>query len=96
MNRFFLLLSTVIICAGLLTSGCTRKPSPDEINKLQEQRSAAESAEKKLSELRDERAKLEAQLEAKKTELKKAEEERDAVADKADDQPDIDAVAAPD
>ena len=63
----------------VFSTGCTKKPSPEELNKLTEQRMSAEAAEKKLEELKNERVQLEAQLEAKKEELKKAEEERDAV-----------------
>ncbi len=75
-------LSITVIVASMsliLYNGCTKKPGPDELNKLTEQRNSAEAAEKKLADLKNERIQLEAQLEAKKEELKKAEEERDAV-----------------
>lgn len=73
---FVCLLSGLFLFAS---TGCTKKPSPEELSKLNEQRMAAEAAEKKLEELKNERIQLEAQLEAKKDELKKAEEERDAI-----------------
>lgn len=74
------LIALILICGSFaFYSGCTKKPSPEELNKLTEARMAAEAAEKKLAELRAERVQLEAQLETKKTELKKAEEERDAI-----------------
>jgi septal ring factor EnvC (AmiA/AmiB activator) len=57
--------------------GCTKKPSQEELTKLEEARAAAESAEKKLAELRAERSSLEDQLRAKEGELQKHEEERD-------------------
>ncbi|OGJ93420.1 MAG: hypothetical protein A2487_16900 [Candidatus Raymondbacteria bacterium RifOxyC12_full_50_8] len=79
MRRLFL---TTMLSIGLVlfcASGCTKKPSPEEMNKLTEARASAESAEKKLAELRAERAQLEATLDAKKEELRKTEEERDAI-----------------
>ncbi len=71
----------ILVLGGLLFLGvgCTKRPSQEELNKLNEARMAAESAEKKLSELRAERAQLESTLEAKKEELMKDEEERDAI-----------------
>lgn len=63
----------------LLAAGCARKPSPEEMGKLDAARLSVEAAEKKLNELREERVKLEATLEAKKEELRRAEAERDSV-----------------
>ncbi|MFH0921174.1 MAG: hypothetical protein V1913_12540 [Fibrobacterota bacterium] len=73
---------TFLLCAVLalfFTVRCTSKPSQQELSKLSEARASAEAAEKKLAELRAERAQLEATLEAKKEELRKAQEERDAL-----------------
>jgi septal ring factor EnvC (AmiA/AmiB activator) len=75
-------LSLLVLFLGmalLVSTGCTKKPSPDELNKLTEARQAAEAAEKKLADLKAERTQLEATLEAKKEELKKAEAERDSI-----------------
>jgi cell division protein FtsB len=75
-------ISILVLCAIMalfMIGGCTKKPSPQELNKLTEQRMAAEAAEKKLDELKAERIQLEAQLEAKKEELNKIEAERDAI-----------------
>jgi len=77
MSLRFILISIGMVL--LLSLGCTKKPSPDELNKLKEARMAAEAAEKKLADLRNERLQLESSLEAKKDELRKAEEERDAI-----------------
>ena len=78
-----IILSAVFLCLTLtlipILSSCTKKPGPEELTKLGEARLSVEAAEKKLAELREERTKLEATLEAKKNELRKAEEERDAV-----------------
>lgn len=71
------LLLAVITLIG--AAGCTKKPSPEELGQLDESRKAAESAEKKLSELRAQRSELETTLNQKKQELQKLEEERDAV-----------------
>jgi flagellar biosynthesis chaperone FliJ len=56
-------------------SGCTKKPTTEETGKLEEARSAAESAERKLSELRQERIALEQQLQGKQKELDGQKEE---------------------
>ncbi|NLG19009.1 MAG: hypothetical protein GX556_16915 [Fibrobacter sp.] len=56
-------------------TGCTKKPSTEETGKLDEARVAAESAEKKLSELRQERMQLEQQLQSKQQELQGQQEE---------------------
>jgi septal ring factor EnvC (AmiA/AmiB activator) len=56
---------------------CTKKPSQDELTRLEEARTAAENAERKLTELRKEREQLEKVLAEKQAELKKQEQERD-------------------
>lgn len=63
-------------------SGCTKKPSQDELTKLEDARSAAESAEKKLSDLRQERQQLEGTLSQKQEKLKSEEQERDGIKEK--------------
>jgi septal ring factor EnvC (AmiA/AmiB activator) len=82
-SRFLRLLTAASLIAAFGMSGCTKKPSQEEVSKLETARGAAESAEKKLSELRQERMQLEQQLEQKKQELKKAEDERDELKAKA-------------
>lgn len=64
-------------------SGCTKKPSQEEVTKLEQARVAAESAEKKLSELRQERMQLEQDLQSKQSVLKDKETERDSLSQKA-------------
>lgn len=77
MNRVarFLMIGSFLLAFGM--TSCTKRPTPEQLNKLEESRSAAESAEKKLAQLRKERAELESQLEAKKAELQEAEAQRD-------------------
>jgi septal ring factor EnvC (AmiA/AmiB activator) len=74
----------IVLAAALVTgfAGCTKKPSQEEVTKLDEAKSAAESAEKKLSELRRERMDLEEQLNKKEGELKTKEQERDELKSK--------------
>jgi len=71
---YFLLIGLVIICAGMM-SGCTKKPggggSGTDASRLQEARSAVDDAERKLGELRQERKRLEKELQDKKSEGKK-------------------------
>jgi septal ring factor EnvC (AmiA/AmiB activator) len=83
MSRFSrcLVLSSFVV-AMCCVSGCTKRPNQEELAKLQEAKSAAESAERKLSELRKERMDLEAQLQAKENELKSHETERDELKNK--------------
>ena len=74
-----------IIGVGLVACvlpGCTKRPSDEELMKLEETRSAAESAERKLSELRRERMQLETALQDKQRELQQHEEERDVLKEK--------------
>ena len=58
-------------------TGCTTKPNQEESGKLQEAKVAAESAERKLSELRQERMQLEQDLSGKQTDLQSQEKELD-------------------
>jgi septal ring factor EnvC (AmiA/AmiB activator) len=71
-----LLVGLLFVGSGALV-GCTKKPNNEDISKLEEARAAAESAERKLSELRQERMKLEQELQGKQSELKDNEQERD-------------------
>jgi hypothetical protein len=75
-----IVIASMIAVGGL--NGCTKKPSQDELTKLEEARTAAESAEKKLSDLRQERQQLEGTLTQKQDKLKTEEQERDSVKQK--------------
>lgn len=72
------------IVAGMMTAGCTKHPDEEQLAKLKEQRQAAEAAEKKLAELREERMQLEEQLDQKESELTEHERERDDLKEKMD------------
>lgn len=67
------LISTLFVTGGIV--GCTQKPSNEESGKLNEARAAAESAERKLSDLRMERVKLEKDLEGAASEEQGEEQE---------------------
>jgi septal ring factor EnvC (AmiA/AmiB activator) len=73
-SRYAVLGSFAALC---VLGGCTKKPSQEELARLEEARAAAESAERKLAELRRERMALEDQLSQKQTELQRHEEERE-------------------
>lgn len=71
MTKFLKLSGVALITVLLITGGfmgCTPKPNSEEVGKLEEARAAAESAERKLSDLRMERMKLEQELGTAKTE----------------------------
>jgi septal ring factor EnvC (AmiA/AmiB activator) len=74
-------IAAILVCSGLGVS-CTKKPGKDELSKLDESKNAAESAERKLGELKQERARLESDLQEKQSELKKNEDERDNIKQK--------------
>lgn len=71
MLKFRKLASIMVISGAMMISGgiagcsTTQKPSSEETGKLEEARAAAESAERKLSDLRQERMRLEQELQSK-------------------------------
>ena len=71
--RIALLASVIAACSV----GCTKRPSEEELVRLEQATAAAEAAERKLAELRNERMALESQLEGKRQELGQHEAERD-------------------
>lgn len=73
-SKYIFIGAFVVMCG---VTGCTKKPNEEELTKLEEARAAAESAERKLSELRQERMSLESQLEQKKSALGEHEAERE-------------------
>lgn len=63
------LITTILMSLGVVGCGGSPKPSNEEAGKLEEARAAAESAERKLSELRQERMRLEQDLQSKTAEV---------------------------
>ncbi len=82
-SRVVSILLTGSFLAMAAMTGCTKKPSQDEMTKVEEAKTAAENAEKKLTELRQERVQLENSLQQKQTEVKQGETERDEVKKKS-------------
>ncbi|MBN1757250.1 MAG: hypothetical protein JW863_02975 [Chitinispirillaceae bacterium] len=73
------LLSAFLVTSGLTGCGgsATTSGSAEETGKLEEARAAAESAERKLSELRTERMKLEEELGTSGTQEQNEEQEQE-------------------
>ncbi len=65
---------------------CTSHPDEEQIQALEETKTAALAAEKTLSDKKAERKDLEAKLEAKKTELAKVKAEKEKVMQKLEQQ----------
>lgn len=74
-KRFVLLLSVL----SFMFVGCTRYANEQELKNLNDTKNAASKAEKKLSNLKEERRTLEDRLSEKENELKAAKEEKSAV-----------------
>ena len=74
---YILLIGLVMICLGMM-SGCTKKPavggggSAADASKLQDARSAVDDAERNLGQLRQERMRLEKELQDRKSQGKKS------------------------
>jgi septal ring factor EnvC (AmiA/AmiB activator) len=78
-SRYLLISSFIAAC---FMAGCTKRPTEEQLTKLEETRAAIESAERKLAELREERMSLESQLSQKQAELREHEAERDDLREK--------------
>ncbi len=77
MKRKTAVFCVAVLGLALFAAQCSKKPSQEELTRLEESRAAAEAAEKKLNDLRKERMELESNLEGKKGELQTLETERD-------------------
>ncbi|HMD67795.1 MAG TPA: hypothetical protein VKF42_02885 [Chitinivibrionales bacterium] len=64
----------VAVAAACGLAGCTKAPSKDDQSKLEEAKNAAESAEKKLYETKQERMRLEAEKGKKQDDQNKADD----------------------
>jgi septal ring factor EnvC (AmiA/AmiB activator) len=72
----------VVLCmlSSLSFVACAKHPSKEQLQALEEAKQAAASAEAELAKKRSERDNLQRQLDQKKAELKKAQDEKVAVA----------------
>ena len=64
----FVVFAALIAACGI--GGCSKAPNKNDQSKLEESKAAAESAEKKLYDTRQERMRLEAEHGQKKSEVK--------------------------
>jgi len=79
-KRFISLLILVLFLVGMLSStGCTKYASEDQLKALEDAKNAALSAERRVEELKAEKAQLEKDIAAKRQELRKLTRDRDAV-----------------
>jgi septal ring factor EnvC (AmiA/AmiB activator) len=62
-----------------LASGCAKRPSKEELTRLEEACKAADSAEQTLADKKQELSKLKSELSSRKSELRRLEAKRDAV-----------------
>jgi len=72
-------LTILLMVAFITVSGCTKYASQDDLQRLQEARQAALSAEKELDKLTPERKSLEEELSRKQQELLEAQQELENV-----------------
>jgi peptidoglycan hydrolase CwlO-like protein len=77
-KRFFAhLITLLVLIIVFLSLSCSRKPDQQELNRLEDARKAAESAEAQLEQLRNERLKLEEKLAEQKKLLEQKQKEVD-------------------
>lgn len=82
MKRFIsVLVVLAFLTATMFVSSCTSHPNEEQIQALEEARSAALAAEKECSDKKSERQEQEAKVNAKKAELDKIQAEKKKVAD---------------
>jgi len=70
-----LIYSIAIIGAVLVASGCTKMPSPEDLDKLSQQKAAADAAEARVAELEKQKAQLQQDLADVQAVLKQHEDE---------------------
>ena len=78
-RRFIALLILTLFLAGIFATGCTRYASQEQLRALEDACNAATAAEKRIEELKAEKAQLEREIAVKKQELEKLTIDRDAV-----------------
>jgi len=78
-RKFALLVMAGLFVASISMTGCTRYANDEQLKTLSETKQAAESAQKKVSDLQAEKAQLQKKLDAKKAELEKVKQEKEVV-----------------
>ncbi|MFQ5822722.1 MAG: hypothetical protein ACE5JB_01555 [bacterium] len=80
LSKFLLLsVSTLFVLSSFSLIGCTKHPSTEQLQALDEQKNAALSAENTLEERRQEKSKQESELNKKKKELQDTKKELEEV-----------------
>ncbi|MGM0444547.1 MAG: hypothetical protein ACQEQV_10195 [Fibrobacterota bacterium] len=78
-KRLFKLTAAGAAVSALMLTGCTKHPDEAQLNRLEDARGAAKSAEQTKYQKVEERRKLEQQVEAKQGTLDRHKEERDDI-----------------
>jgi septal ring factor EnvC (AmiA/AmiB activator) len=79
-RRFATVVLTLVFAAGIiLSTGCTKYASSDDLQRLEEARKAAVSAEQELDRLKADRKKVEGDLADAEAELQEVQKELDYV-----------------
>ena len=74
-----LMLILIFVAASLISTGCTRYANPEQLNALDAQKAAAESAERAAADCESESAALANQISDKEKELADAKAEQEKV-----------------
>ena len=78
-KKFIGILTLTLFLAGIFSSGCARYASQDQMDSLKKACDAATAAEKRVEELKAEKAQLEKDIAVKEQQLGKITRDRDAV-----------------
>ncbi|MEE9168150.1 MAG: hypothetical protein V3U73_00210 [bacterium] len=74
-----IMLLMIFIVASAISTGCTKYANSDQLNALDQQKAAAESAEKAVSDCEDESAALAREVSSKEKELADVKAEKEKV-----------------
>lgn len=90
-SRFFSVMgiSTIIIISALFLGSCSNKITEEQLKQVKELRVEERSLMDNIQKKKDEKARLEAELNARKSELKKCQEEVDYLKKRLSTWPDI-------
>jgi hypothetical protein len=83
-RKLLKLIAVSAFLSGFMLTGCTQRPDEEQLQRLEEARGAAESAERTKHDKIEERRLLEQEVEQKEGTLERHEEERDDIQEKMD------------